>query len=38
MRKLIKNLQDEFISNHLILVLCALIAYVRMFQAAAHLL
>lgn len=38
MRKLIKNLQGEFISNHLILVLCALIADMHIFQAAARLL
>lgn len=37
-RKFVENLQDEFISNYLILVLCALIAYMHVFQAAARLL
>lgn len=37
-RKLVENLQDEIISNHLILVLRALIAYMHIFPAAARLL
>lgn len=35
LKKLIENPQDEFISNHLILVLRALIAHMHIFQAAA---
>lgn len=36
--KLVENFQNEFISYDLILVLCALIAYVHIFEAAACLL